>query len=231
MLPIQRELPKLLPLLKMANQGMLPPVIFLHLQNIKSVAATRTACQLKCRVVENTETINPKTQYLARIILQGKHPMIEVSQKVENLAFDQFQIQIGNQKIAINRDDIHVALLDEEEYQTMLSDFFGSDDSVSESINSEEKNQSPNEPGFYHHFNYLLAKILTTYSKFAQKTVLRLKKLREQELYRNTEENHQRKKKIRDKKWNQRMDYWLAKELNRYSHRVERLKKELSQFS
>lgn len=185
---------------------------YLIIDNFESIA-NGTCRDLCMNRIDTPNAFDRKVQQLVRSYFNPEgREIYEMHQKIANLDFDNFVIKQDEKTDVISAHSVTIIALNDEEYELMAASFLK--EHSEESIERDEaKNQTfSSREGF---FSVSLYKAITLLFRKEQEIIVFFKQAREEELARVDEDTRERQTKERDKRWNQRMDYWLQKDSNR----------------
>ena len=181
--------------------------LFYLIQNIDLVS--NGSCKKLCLTrIERPDHFDSKIQNLARVNLLDDQRSVAMHEKIAALDFNLIIFNQQDSTLEISSDSVAIIALSDEEYEIMVDEFLKTDVKEAESNDS-----SPTDSIRF--FPKALIKTVSQYFKNEQEIVAFFRLIREEQLARVDEDTRERQTKERDKRWNQRMDYWIQKDENR----------------
>lgn len=181
-----------------------PQVLFYLIPNVDLVSGGSSR-DLYFTHIQDPCSFDNTIHQLARVNIFGDQRQVEMHEKVAALDFDNLIFQNGDHIHVIAVDSVIIIALTDEEYKAMVNDFVKSD----ESKKSVSPSLAPKADIKYTPSAFI--KAVAQYFKKEQEIVDFMRLAREEELARVDEDTRERQTKERDKRWNQKMDYWIQK--------------------
>lgn len=164
---------------------------------------------LHMKQIENLCAFDRSIHQLARMTILGDDRQVEMPEQIANQEYDSITFHNGDEIQTVAAESLTIIGLDDEEYESMVNDFEKSEKSHKSESSSQAQNGTITVQAKYY------TQVLAQYFKKEQEIIAHFRLAREEEQARFAEDTRERQTKERDRRWNQKMDYWIEKDKNR----------------